>query len=121
MQNVFESRLKTLIKEKFAGSWRDGWVYAQLKQEFALEAAELNAIAAALGFKYGWNAAVEQILEDQWEKDKSRWFDTLIKGRHQALNARNSEIIQRKLLELVYAMGPQDQLWLLKEIFNRYA
>lgn len=120
MQSDFENRLRILIKEKFAGSWRDGWVYGRLRQEFTLSKCELDAVASALGFKYGWNSAVEKILEDQWEKDKSQWFDTLIKGQRNALKTQNKEVIEKKLLDLVGAMSSQDQLWLLEVIFNRY-
>ena len=73
MRQAFSNRLKILQKEKLAGSWRDGWVYGRLKQEFSLEPDELDALATALGFKYGWNHSVKDILERQWQKDEVRW------------------------------------------------
>lgn len=120
MRENVAKRLKTLVKEKLAGSWRDGWVYAQLKQEFDLTAAELDEIVSVLGFKYGWNSTVEQLLEEQWNNDKSRWLDVLLKNSYKASDLKNREVVEDKLRELVIAMSPQDQLWLLEVIFNRY-
>ncbi|MGB7084664.1 MAG: hypothetical protein WBD47_03860, partial [Phormidesmis sp.] len=61
MRQEFSERLKVLLREKFSGSWKDGWVYGRLKQEFDLQSDELNALATALRFKYGWNSAVKDI------------------------------------------------------------
>jgi hypothetical protein len=66
-------RLKCLLRERAVDGWRDGWVYGRLKQEFELQPDELNAIADVLGFKYGWNAALEQLLWKQWQEEEGRW------------------------------------------------
>lgn len=120
MREDVQKRLKVLVRERFAGLWSDGWVYVQLKQEFDLTSDELDKLASVLGFKYGWNPVVEQLLEDQWEKDKSRWFDVLLKQHKQAGNRQDNQVIEDKLVELVRAMSSQGQLWLLEVIFNRY-
>ena len=60
-------QIKVLVREKHAGSRKDGWVYGKLKQAFDLQPDELDQLAAALGFKYGWNPTVKDILEKQWQ------------------------------------------------------
>lgn len=120
MRQEVQKKLKILVRERFSGLWSDGWVYAQLKQDFDLTTDELDKLASVLGFKYGWNPVVEQLLEDQWEKDKSRWFDILLSQHKQACNRQDSQVIEDKLIELVRAMSSRDQLWLLEVIFNRY-
>lgn len=75
MRQEVTNRMQTLLREKSASGWLDGWVYGRLKQEFALQPDELNAIASALGFKYGWNAAVEDVLEAQWQKEEKFWME----------------------------------------------
>lgn len=120
MREEVQKKLKILVRARFSGLWSDGWVYAQLKQDFDLTTDELDKLASVLGFKYGWNPVVEQLLEDQWEKDKSRWFDILLSQHKQACNRQDSQVIEDKLIELVRAMSSQGQLWLLEVIFNRY-
>jgi stage V sporulation protein K len=69
----FLQRLQELIQERFAGSYRDGWIYGRLLQEFDLTPEQLNLLATTLGFKYGWNAIVQDILEKQWQEDYRFW------------------------------------------------
>ncbi|MGC9504411.1 AAA family ATPase [Baaleninema sp.] len=46
--------------------YSDGWVYGRLKQKLgSLQADELNKLAEVLGFKYGWNPTVQELLEQQ--------------------------------------------------------
>lgn len=73
MRQEFINRLRVLRQERNAGSWRDGWIYGRLKQDFDLQPDELNEMTAALGFKHGWNSFVKDILENQWQKDEVRW------------------------------------------------
>ncbi len=145
MRQVFSDRLKILIKEKSVGLWRDGWVYGRLNQEFDLQLDELNAMTTALGFKYGWNSAVEEILESQWQEDEVRWMQQhLDKAKRQAslnqekddLSRKIAELLQesetthkprkkltrveRALIALILKMKVNEQLWVLEAIFNRY-
>jgi hypothetical protein len=115
MRQEFSDQLKILLKEKFAGSWRDGWVYGRLKQEFDLELDELNAIATALGFKYGWNSTVKDILENQWQEDEVRWMQQeLNKVQKQvSLNRQKNNISQKTaalLQELETTNKPRQEL-----------
>ena len=55
------------------GSYKDGWVYGRLNQEFELELSELTEMAKILGFKYGWNHSVKEILENQWQQEELIW------------------------------------------------
>ncbi len=85
MRQEFLDRLQALLKERAFGGWRDGWVYGRLKQEFTLHPDELSTMTSALGFKRGWNSAVEDILEEQWQKDESRWMQQeLAKAQRQS-------------------------------------
>jgi hypothetical protein len=70
MRQEFIERLQEILREKARGSWNDGWVYGRLKQEFTLQYDELEEMARRLGFKRGWNAGLESLLEDQWQREK---------------------------------------------------
>lgn len=51
----------------------DAYIYVRLLQTLGnLQADELNALAASLGFKYGWNDVVQQLLEEQ-AKQQGYW------------------------------------------------
>lgn len=88
MRQEFLDRLQALLKERSCGGWRDGWVYGRLKLEFTLYPDELNKIASALGFKYEWNSAVENILEGQWQKDESAWMQRELAKAEEELSRR---------------------------------
>lgn len=146
MRQEFSDRLRILLSDKFAGSWKDGWVYGRLKQELKLQPDELDALATALGFKYGWNHVVKDILENQWQEDEVRWIQQeLNKVQKQAsLNRKKVNIsqkiaallqdlealdnkprreltdIERALIALILKMQSDEQLWVLEMIFNRY-
>lgn len=146
MRQEFSDRLRILLKDKFAGSWKDGWVYGRLKQELNLQPDELDVLATALGFKYGWNHSVKDILENQWQEDEVRWMQQeLSKVQKQAsLNRQKVNIsqkiaallqelealdnkprreltdIERALVALILKMQSDEQLWVLEMIFNRY-
>lgn len=120
-------------------------MYGRLNQEFDLQLDELNAMTTALGFKYGWNSAVEEILESQWQEDEVRWMQQhLDKAKRQAslnqekddLSRKIAELLQesetthkprkkltrveRALIALILKMKVNEQLWVLEAIFNRY-
>ena len=145
MRQEFFERLNHLQKEKMSGSWKDGWVYGRLNQEFELQLDELNAMSTALGFKYGWNAAVKDILENQWQEEEVRWMQQeLGKVQRKVSSNRQKERISQKiaallqelettnqserkltdvervLIALILKMRADEQLWILEEIFNRY-
>ena len=145
MRQEFFERLNYLQKEKMFGSWKDGWVYGRLNQEFELQLDELNAMSTALGFKYGWNAAVKDILENQWQEEEVRWMQQeLGKVQRKVSSNRQKERISQKiaallqelettnqserkltdiervLIALILKMRADEQLWILEEIFNRY-
>jgi hypothetical protein len=146
MRQEFSDRLKVLIHEKFAGSWKDGWVYGRLKQDLDLQPDELNVLAATLGFKYGWNHAVKDILENQWQEDEVTWMqrelnkvqkqvslnrqkvstsqkmDILIEELKALENKPRQEFtdIEQALIALILKMKFDEQLWMLETIFNRY-
>ncbi len=145
MRQEFLDRLKILLKERLAGSWKDGWVYGRLKQEFDLQPDELGAIANVLKFKYGWNPTVQELLERQWQEEEVRWMQhELNKMQEQvALHQQKSNIsqkiatllqeyeildapqqkltdVERLLIALIFKMNVEEQLWLLETIFDRY-
>lgn len=146
MRQEFSERLKILLKEKFAGSWRDGWVYGRLKQELNLQLDELDALATALGFKYGWNHAVKDILENQWQEDEVRWMQQELNKVQKQVSLNRQKVnvsqkiaallqeletldnkpkreltdIERALIALILKMKVDEQLWVLEMIFNRY-
>jgi hypothetical protein len=145
MRQLFLDRLKAVLNEKTVGSWRDGWVYGRLKQEFELQPDELDAIAKILGFKYGWNAALEKLLWQQWQLEESRWQQQELKAAKQQLNKRQQDAniaqeinmtkiakdlcddgifdreltaIEKKLMKIILTMNAEEQLWLLDVIFE---
>ena len=145
MRQEFSERLKILLKEKFAGSWKDGWVYGRLNQEIDLQPDELDAIATSLGFKYGWNSVVKDILERQWQEDEVIWMQReLTKIQKQvSLNQQKADLsrkiatmlqelgtsdkprqeltdIERVIIALLLKMKAEEQIWVLEMIFNRY-
>ncbi len=146
MRQEFSERFKILLKEKVAGSWRDGWVYGRLKQELNLQPDELDALATALGFKYGWNHVVKDILENQWQEDEVRWMQQELNKVQKQVSLNQQKInlsqkiaallqeletldnkpkreltdIERALIALVLKMKVDEQLWVLEMIFNRY-
>jgi hypothetical protein len=100
MRQEFLDRLQALLKEKAFGGWRDGYVYGRLNQEFTLYPEELNKMASALGFKYGWNPSVEDILEEQWQKDESRWMqEKLAKAQRQLSHHQQKTDLASKIDE----------------------
>lgn len=126
------------------GSWKDGWVYGRLRQEFDLQPDELNAMATALGFKYGWNPMVKDILENQWQEDEVRWMQQEANKiqKQASLNRQKNDLsqeitvllqeietvakprqelteIERALIALIIKMNVDEQWWLLKIIFDR--
>lgn len=144
MRQEFPDRLKILLREKFAGLWKDGWVYGRLKQEFDLQPDELNAMVAALGFKRGWNPMVQEILENQWQEDEIRWMQqeanklkkqaSLKHQKHelsQKVTALLQEVetvakprqeltnIERVLMALIIKMNADEQLRVLDMILNQ--
>ncbi len=109
MRQEFSDRLRILLKDKFAGSWKDGWVYGRLKQELKLQPDELDTLAIALGFKYGWNHAVKDILENQWQEDEVRWMQQeLEKVQKQASLNRQKVNISQKIAELLRELEALD-------------
>jgi hypothetical protein len=80
MRQEFLDRLQEILREKARGSWKDGWVYGRLKQEFILQHDELEEMARRLGFKMGWNPMLESLLEDQWQRE-NRAEETLNRAR----------------------------------------
>ncbi len=74
MDQEFLNRLQMLLRERLSGAYKDGWVYGRLKQEFDLQPEQLDAIAKALKFKYGWNPDLQNILERQWQEDEVTWM-----------------------------------------------
>lgn len=65
-------KMKNLLQEKKMFGYKDGWVYGRLKQEFELTSDELDFLTQNLGFKYGWNSTVEEILEGQWQEESEK-------------------------------------------------
>lgn len=127
------------------GLWKDGWVYGRLKEEFDLQPDELNKLATVLGFKYGWNSSVENILEDQWKKEEIRWKEQELRSAKNRLAARqvrdklvydtmeklkaiesldyledNWTDLEGLLIKLILKMKVSDQYRLLELILERY-
>jgi hypothetical protein len=74
MREEFPARLNSLISEKHSGGWKGGWVWGRLQLEFEeLQPDELNAIAAALGYKYGYNQLAKRMWEEDWQATKPSW------------------------------------------------
>jgi len=95
MDQKFTDRLQVLIDERRSRRFKDGWVYGRLKQEFDLQPEQLAIMATALGFKYGWNLVVQDLLEKQWQQDQPLWLELeLIKAKNQA--ALNQRLNQQK-------------------------
>ena len=69
MRQEFLERLRVLLNEKSMQCMRTGWVYGKLRQEFDLQADELQEMARRMGFKKGWNPMLKSLLEDEWEKE----------------------------------------------------
>uniref|UniRef100_B8HM01 ATPase central domain-containing protein n=1 Tax=Cyanothece sp. (strain PCC 7425 / ATCC 29141) TaxID=395961 RepID=B8HM01_CYAP4 len=148
MRQEFLDRLKELIQEKRIGSWKDGWVYGRLKQEFTLQSDELGKLAEVLGFKYGWNRVVEELLEEQWRSQELLWMEQQRLKLKQKVDANRQKAdlsskidellrelenpsqpqkpakpltkIEHALVSLILKMKEEEQLWLLEVIFNRY-
>jgi hypothetical protein len=145
MRQIVLDRLKVVLSEKAVGGWRDGWVYGRLKQEFDLQPDELNAIAQVLGFKFGWNAALEKLLWQQWQLEESRWKQQELKTAKQQLSKHQQDAniaqeinmtkiakdlcddgvfdreltqIEKKLMKIILTMDAEEQLWLLDVIFE---
>jgi hypothetical protein len=72
MRDEVMQKLESLLKERKIFNYKDGWIYGCLKNEFDLTSDELDSLANALGFKYGWNSTVEEILEGQWQEEADR-------------------------------------------------
>ncbi len=102
MHPDFPSRLKALIAEKMAGSWKDGWVYGRLKQEFELQPDELDVMASALGFKQSWNPGLHNLLETQWQAEADRWRE-----REQGRVRARLEIEKRQIQDRIFQQQEQ--------------
>ncbi len=145
MRQEFLNRLRVLLLERRSGSWKDGWVYGRLKQEFDLQPDELDAMATALGFKYKWNPGLKFVLEEQWQKEEPHWMAQELKKleRQVFLNQEKDDLsskiaallqdletsnglreeltdVERALVSLILKMKQDEQIWLLESIFNRY-
>jgi hypothetical protein len=145
MHPEFLDRLKQLRLERFSGSWSDGWIYGRLKQEFNLQPDELDAMASALGFKYGWNPTVKNLLKEQWQQDEVRWMQEKLVRIEQkvSLNRKKTDIsqkiaelaqeleasgkrrkeltdIEQALMALIFRMDTTEQMWVLRIIFDRF-
>ncbi|UBF28981.1 hypothetical protein K9N68_14745 [Kovacikia minuta CCNUW1] len=73
-----------MLVEKALGTWKDGWVYGRLKQEFeTLENDELEKMVHDLGFTLGWNPTLRGILENQWNEDRLMWEPQERKRKYQ--------------------------------------
>lgn len=105
MRQEFQERLQALLKEKVFGGWKDGWVYGRLKQEFALESDELNAIASSLGFKYGWNSTVEELLESQWQEAESIWINQKLTKTRKTLAHTEKKAIASHEIQITQKMN----------------
>ncbi len=140
-KSVFADRLLTILREQSAGSWKDGWVYGRLKQEFDLQSNELEAISTALKFKYGWNKSVEEILERQWQEEEPRWLSQKLaiiqkqadlsrrkKDVTQKMTTLTQEIeenrklteVERILISLILKMNVEDQEQVMNAILDRH-
>ncbi|MBE9065923.1 hypothetical protein IQ260_04585 [Leptolyngbya cf. ectocarpi LEGE 11479] len=144
MRQEFSDRLKILRKERVTGSWRDGWIYGRLKQEFDLQPDELNTMATVLGFKYGWNPMVKNILENQWQEDEVRWMQqeankiqkqASLKRQKYTLSQKIAVLlrevetvakprqeltdIERVLIAQIIKMEVDEQVWMLEMILDR--
>lgn len=74
MRQEFLDRLQQLLIEKTLGTWKDGWVYGRLREEFeTLGTDELEKMVRDLGFSLGWNPTLRVILERQWDEDRLTW------------------------------------------------
>jgi predicted RNA-binding protein with EMAP domain len=130
-------QLRSLIQKKIAGSWKDGWVYGKLKQEFDLQPDELAEMARLLGFKKGWNSVVESLLEEQWQKEKHA-EEALKRARKseakrelaaaQVLDIESKNLkrgrfsdVEMALVKLILKMNSYEQSRLLQELSKRYA
>ncbi len=105
----------------------------------------MDAIATSLGFKYGWNSTVKDILERQWQDDEVIWMQReLTKLQKQvSLNQQKADIsrkiatmlqelgtsdkptreltdIERVIIALLLKMKAEEQVWMLEVLFNRY-
>lgn len=145
MRHTVLERLKILLSERAVDGWRDGWVYGRLKQEFDLQPDELNAIAEVLGYKYGWNAALEQLLWKQWQEEEGRWQERqLAAAKHQLIQRQKAANIaqdlkvakavadlqgdtvsdraltslETKLIKIILSMNVEEQLWILDTILE---
>jgi hypothetical protein len=140
MRQEFLDRLQEILREKARGSWKDGWVYGRLKQEFTLQQDELEEMARRLGFKMGWNAPLESLLEEQWERE-NRAEETLNRVRREEskrnlaarevqniTNALHSNFrterdfsdVEMALFLLISRMSAYEQKNLLGELTKRY-
>jgi hypothetical protein len=140
MRQEFLERLQEILREKARGSWNDGWVYGRLKQEFTLQHDELEEMARRLGFKRGWNAGLESLLEDQWQREK-RAEETLDRVRRDEANHKLLAIevqnitsalhyniraekdfsdVEMALFLLISRIGAYEQNNLLNELSKRY-
>jgi hypothetical protein len=140
MRQEFLKRLQEILIEKAGGGWKDGWVYGRLKQEFTLQQDELEEMARRLGFKRGWNAPLELLLEEQWVREKCA-YETLNRVRKEEaernLSAREVQHItdalrthlraerdigdvEMALFLLIFRMSSDEQRNLLNELATRH-
>ncbi|HEY9825600.1 MAG TPA: hypothetical protein V6D19_09140 [Stenomitos sp.] len=102
MRQEFLNRLQEILREKSRGSWKDGWVYGRLKQEFVLQQDELEEMARRLGFKRGWNTQLESLLEEQWQREKHA-EETLDRVRQDEANRRLAAIEIQKITHALHS------------------
>jgi hypothetical protein len=134
MRQEFLDRLQEILREKVGGSWQDGWVYGRLKQEFTLQHDELEEMARRLGFKMGWNATLESLLEEQWQREK-RQEETLHRVRTEEADRklaaikvqnitktlrRDTSDVEMALFLLISRLSAHEQKNLLGELAKRY-
>lgn len=98
MRQEFLVLLEKLLKEKALNAWKDGWVYGRLKEEFdELQVDELQKLAEVLKFVHGWNPTLEDLLEKQWQQDKTKWVQQ--EQTRLRKEQAQKEIVQQKTIE----------------------
>ncbi|MEA5572707.1 hypothetical protein [Calothrix sp. UHCC 0171] len=105
MRHEVMQKLKNLLKERKIFNYKDGYVYGCLNNEFELTSDELHSLAKVLGFKYGWNSTVEEILESQWQEESDR-----IKELKRAKEIRDLEQKKNKLANEIKYLNDKVEL-----------
>lgn len=119
MRETFQARLQSLCTQKRSGGWKDGWVYGRLTSEFGeLQPDELNAIATALGYKYGFNPMVKGIWEEDWKSEKPLYSLLQNKPNSKSTRQPNQSLtdVERALVSTLFQLTPEQQLQLLNAL-----